>query len=307
MKKTFRNWFIMSRPPFHLVGIFPFILGTVLAYKLDGIFHLAVFLLSLFAVILVMLLTYYNGEYYDIKEDELTSKMDKNIFSGGSQVIAQNYLPRKYAKIGTYVSLTLAVAIGLVLQFYYKTGILTITFGAIGIFIGYFYSNPPFRWVTRGVGEVFIGFCYGWLPVTVAYYIQTQKFSAIGSWMSIPIALAIFNVIFLNEYPDYRADVLANKRNIVVRIGREKSNIIYITVTMLTWIFYGLSILFGVPLMSAYFYIPFFLMSVFIVFLLLRKEYTNNKKLELMCGLNILVNLGITLSYIIGIAIKGVS
>jgi len=249
-----------------------------------------------------MLLTYYNGEYYDIKEDALAAKMGKNTFSGGSQVIAQNMLPRKYAKIGSYISLAIAVSIGLVLQFYFKTGVWTIVLGAIGIFLGYFYSNPPLRWVSRGVGELFIGFAYGWLTVSTAFYIQTGHFSAAANWFSIPVALSIFNVILINEFPDYSADTQAGKRNIVVRTGKEKSVIIYIISAVLIWVFFGLSLFSGAPLMTVYFGIPFFLVTVFIVFSLIKKAYLVHKKLEILCGMTLVINIGLTLSYILGTA-----
>jgi 1,4-dihydroxy-2-naphthoate polyprenyltransferase len=301
-KDTAKKVFIMSRPPFHIVGILPFVLGTVLANRLTGIFHIPVFILSLFAVILVMLLTYYNGEYYDINEDILSAKMGKNAFSGGSQVIAQNMLPRKYAKIGSYISLAIAVFIGLLLQFYFRTGIWTIALGALGIFLGYFYSNPPIRWVSRGVGELFIGFAYGWLTISTAFYIQAGHFSAAANWISIPIALSIFNVVFINEFPDYSADIQAGKRNIVVRTGKEKSAIIYISSVVLMWVFFGLSIFYGAPMMTVYFGIPFFLTAVFIVFSLIKKAYLDHKRLEMLCGMTLVINIGITLSYIFGIA-----
>jgi len=299
----FKNIFVMSRPPFHIVGVLPFVLGTVLAYKITGAFSLPVFLLSAFAVILIMLLTYYNGEYYDIKEDALAAKLGKNVFSGGSQIIAQNMLPRKFARIGSIISLLLAIVIGLLLQFYFKTGILTIPLGAVGIFLGFFYLNPPFRWVSRGVGELFIGFCYGWLAVAAGFYLQTQEFNQLANWASIPIALTIFNVILINEYPDYDADFQSGKRNIVVRFGREKSIIIYTLSAVLTWLFFGLSILFGIPIITVYFYIPFFLISVFIIFSLVKRTYYHKKKLEMLCGLTIFINIGVTLSYILGAAI----
>jgi len=61
--------------------------------------------------------------------------------------------------------------IGLILQFYYKTGPWTIPLGVIGMITGFFYSTPPPRWVKRGIGELLIGFCYGWLPVAAAFYL----------------------------------------------------------------------------------------------------------------------------------------
>jgi 1,4-dihydroxy-2-naphthoate octaprenyltransferase len=292
----------MSRPPFHIVGVLPFVLGTVLANRLTGVFDLAVFLLATLAVIMIMLLTYYNGEYYDVKEDSIAGMGDKNLFSGGSQVIAQKKLPRKYAKIGSFVAVGIAVVSGLVLQFYFKTGVWTIPLGALGMFLGYFYSSPPFRWVSRGIGEIFIGFCYGWLTVTVAFYIQTQRFDPLINWVSIPVALTIFNVILINEFPDYRADRQAGKKNIVVRTGKKISAIIYITATVLTWVFFGLSIFYGVPLLSLYIFIPFFLASCFIIISLIMKKYLEHKKLELLCGLTIIINIGVTLSLIMGVS-----
>ena len=153
-----------------------------------------------------MLVTYYNGEYYDIAEDKLAPSMGKNAFSGGSQIIAQKMLPGKYALMGSYISLGIAVIIGLVPQFYFKTGVWTIPPGAVGLFFGFFYSRPPFRWVNRGIGELLIGFSYGWLPIAAAFYLQTSGFDSFIIWMSIPVGITIFNVIFLNEFPDYDAD-----------------------------------------------------------------------------------------------------
>ena len=133
----------MSRPPFHIVGILPFALGAVLAYKVTDNFNLSIFLLSVFALIFIMLSAYYNGEYYDINEDKLSSQMGKNIFSGGSQVIIRKMLPGKFARIGAYISVFFAAVIGLILQFYYKTGVLTIPFGLAGMFMGFFTQLLP--------------------------------------------------------------------------------------------------------------------------------------------------------------------
>ncbi|MCK7467412.1 MAG: prenyltransferase [Desulfosudis oleivorans] len=69
--------------------------------------------------------------------------------------------------------MTIAAAIGCILQFVYQTGPYTLLLGLLGAFSGFFYSTPPIRLVKRGIGEIFIGFCYGWLPVASAYYIQT--------------------------------------------------------------------------------------------------------------------------------------
>ena len=87
--------------------------------------------------------------------------------------------------------------------------------------------------VKRGVGEIFIGFCYGWLPVASAYYIQTATIAPIIHWMWLPIGLSIFNVILLNEFPDYEADKAAGKKNLLYRIGKQKGMFVYVIFNLL--------------------------------------------------------------------------
>jgi 1,4-dihydroxy-2-naphthoate octaprenyltransferase len=305
---TLKSIFIMSRPPFHIVGVFPFVLGALYAYKSTGTLNLTVFILSVIAVILIMLVTYYNGEYYDIVEDKLAPSMGKNTFSGGSQIIAQKILPRKYALIGSYISLGIAVIIGFILQFYFKTGVWTIPLGIIGLFFGFFYSRPPFRWVNRGIGELLIGFSYGWLTIAAAFYLQTSGFDSYIIWMAIPVGLTIFNVILLNEFPDYDADKTAgNKRNIVIRLGKEKGIIVYIAAQALIWIMFAVSMNIRFSRVASITAIPFLLISIMLMIMAMMKKYKAPKILEAMCGLGILLNIGITLAYLLGVIFGGLA
>jgi len=77
------------------------------------------------------------------------------------------------------------------LQFYYKTGPYTIPLGALGAFAGFFYSARPIQWSYRGVGEIWIGLCYGWLTVAASYYIQTGELSPLVHWTALPISFTL--------------------------------------------------------------------------------------------------------------------
>ncbi len=305
MGNNFKKILIMSRPPFHIVGILPFGLGAMMAYRLHGDFSWLIFIVSTLAVIAIMLSTYYNGEYYDIKEDRLSARMGKNPFSGGSQVIAQSQLPRTAARMASLLSIGFAATMGMVLQFVLETGVWTIPLGLAGILFGYFYSAPPFRWVSRGVGELMIGFCYGWLPINVSYYIQTQDFLPLASWISIPVGLSIINVILINEFPDYEPDRISGKKTLAVRIGKQNAAVLYLCIFVLTWLFFVVSFWKGAPLLSLYISIPFMLASLAAAGAVALKKYVKPQLLALICGLTILVNIGISLSYLIGFAAGG--
>ncbi|MDD5093835.1 MAG: prenyltransferase [Dehalococcoidia bacterium] len=299
--ETLKLWLHLSRLPFHSVGVSPFILGTVLAWDIYGTFSLPIFGFATLAVILIMLATYYGGEYHDLEEDSLAAQQGKNPFSGGSQVIVKRLMPRSYAKIGSYTAIGLAGGIGLLLQFYYHTGAWTIPLGLIGMISGFFYSAPPLRWVKRGFGELFIGLSYGWLPVATAFYLQTGTMAGIGNWISIPIACSIFNVILINEFPDYPADLKAGKRNLTVRVGKRAAARIYVTMAIISWLAFVWSVNRGVPSISLLFYLPIFLLGLKAVAMVINKEYLDAKRLEVICGLTIMTNLGTALAYMLAI------
>jgi len=62
-------WWRLSRVPFLSVGILPLILGFVLAWRWGYKGPLGLYLLSLIAVILIMWMTYYLGEWNDLGGD----------------------------------------------------------------------------------------------------------------------------------------------------------------------------------------------------------------------------------------------
>ena len=290
-------WFTLSRVPFHTVGIFPFLLGMVIARSQGYPLNFSVGILSTSAVVLIMLATYYAGEFYDYETDCLNT--DFNKFSGGTRVLTQSMIPKKQVWIASLLCLAGAASIGLLLFFYLKTGPYTLLLGAFGMVCGFFYSSRPFRWAYRGVGETLIGLCYGWLTVNTGYYLQTRQFAFLPTVVSIPIGISIFLVILINEFPDYPSDRVSGKKNLVVRLGREKASWLYAALSAACFVAIPLGIFHGVPkIIAAFSIIPL----VFIAQNLLsikRREFVQGKALEHLCGRTLLLNLGITFFYII--------
>ncbi|MEE9913557.1 MAG: prenyltransferase [Deltaproteobacteria bacterium] len=303
MKNNFRQslqgWMILSRPPFHIVGIMPFLLGTFLAYRLAGAFNPEVFVLGIAGVILIMLSTYHAGEYFDLKEDTLSGHLHHNRFAGGTRLIPDGRISPVVALWTSVIAFFIALAIGIVLQFIYQTGPYTLLLGCLGALPGFFYSTEPVRLVKRGIGELFIGFCYGWLPVASAYYIQTAAIAPIINWLWVPIGFSVFNVILLNEFPDHDADAATGKKNLLCRIGKRKGKITYIIFNLLTCLTMLMSPCFGVPFQVIYFYLPFAAVALVIVYQVLKNRHEDARRLELLCGLNIALNIGTSLAFML--------
>jgi 1,4-dihydroxy-2-naphthoate octaprenyltransferase len=299
IKEKIVAWFKLARPPFHIVGILPFILGTWLAWNDAGVFQWEIFLLGSAGVVLIMMATYFAGEYWDNSENNISYRDHSSKFAGGSRVIQQGILPPKIALYSSIISLFLAGGVGLVLFFFYRVGLWTIPMGIVGMIAGFFYSTRPIRWVATGIGELWIAICYGWLPVAVGYYLQTGTLSLIVHLIAIPIGLSIFNVILLNEYPDYHADRLTGKKNMVARLGKEKATYLYTFIAIGSWITALMTLVFGVPITMLILYVPILLISCVVVFKLIHKLWRDLNILERLMGMNLLVNIGTTASFII--------
>ena len=69
--------------------------------------------------------------------------------------------------------------------------------------------------------------------------------------------------------------------------------------SLLTSLTMFISPLWGIPFKVVYFYLPFFIISLYIIAMIMQKKHEDGKKLEILCGLNIAVNLGTSLSYIL--------
>ncbi|MEA3307827.1 MAG: prenyltransferase [Elusimicrobiota bacterium] len=295
-----KNWVKLARLPFYNSAILPFVLGIVIAFQIEKAFSWPVFIFSILGMFFILVATHYVGEYFDFEVDEMSAKMEKNKFSGGSQVLQDTQIPKKNVLIGGLVSVGLAGIIGIFIYWFFNPGPLTLWFGIIGLACGVLYSLPPFSWGKRGIGEIIIGFAYGWLTIATAFYLMSGKIIPLIFWISLPIVLTIFNVILINEFPDYPADKQCGKKTLVVRFGKEISSYIYITATALQWILFSLSVIkFSVPKLALIFYLPVFAISVFLVYKILGKKYKDAAQLEKICGLTIVVNLGTALAYIL--------
>ncbi len=294
-------WLTLSRLPFHTVGVFPFILGMVVAWSQGYSVNWGVAILSTLAVSLILLATYLAGEYNDYETDSLNTGYNR--FSGGSRVLQTGPIGRRPVLVASILALAAAGVIGLVIQFHFNTGVFTIPLGAFGMLCGYFYSSRPFRWAYAGVGEVLIGICYGWLTVNTAYYLQTGSFGIIPTLVSLPIGISIFLVILINEFPDRSSDRASGKNNLVVRLGLDQAAQLYGVLSVICFLAIVTGLVAGVPtLMGVLSLVPLALIVRNMV-ALTRRRYQDARALESLCATTLLINLGTTFAYILAFAV----
>ncbi|MFW9964999.1 MAG: 1,4-dihydroxy-2-naphthoate octaprenyltransferase [Candidatus Sifarchaeia archaeon] len=218
----FRIWIAEMRAPFLTAAIVPVILGTCVAWASSGIFLLDIFILTLIAGIFIHIGSNIANDYYDHQSGTDDINIDfVRPFTGGSRMIQRGWMTPREVLTEAVIFFTLGGVIGIYLA--YTRGIEVLILGIIGVGSGFFYTAPPFRFVSRGYGEVFIGLNFGVLMTLGAYFVQTQVLAWEAVYPSIPVAILITAVLYINEFPDHDADRDVGKRTIVVRLGRRRA------------------------------------------------------------------------------------
>ena len=56
-------------------------------------------------------------------------------------------------------------------------------------------------------------------------------------FLGVPVGLLTTNILFINQFPDYKSDKLAGKNNLVVLFGKKSARWIYLIFLVLTYTF----------------------------------------------------------------------
>jgi 1,4-dihydroxy-2-naphthoate polyprenyltransferase len=145
-------------------------------------------------------------------------------FTGGSRFIQNQLLSLKQTLQFAYILLAVVIIGGIWLVARVGVGLLMI--GVVGVFLGWAYSASPLRLSSRGLGELAV--MLGFLGVTIgADFVQRGTFSFEPILIGFPYALLVTNLLFINQFPDIKADAIVGKRHLVVLLKPELAVYLY--------------------------------------------------------------------------------
>ena len=247
--KSIAFWLKAARAPFLTGAAVPVFVGISVAwYTTHGVdWPLAG--LTLLAMLLLHTSANMSNDYLDhLTGDDAVNTEFVSPFTGGSRVIQQGLVSPRKMLAAALLCTGLASVIGVYL--FTVRGPLIIVLGLLGIAGGYFYTAPPFRFAYRGFGELFIGLNFGVLPTVGAAFVQTwaDKFRLAfvpALVASIPVALLIIAILWINQFQDMNADAQVGKRNWVVRLGRKRASVVYAVMMLVTYGAIGVGVAVG--------------------------------------------------------------
>lgn len=222
----FKLYLAEVRAPFFTATIVPVLLGSVIAWSSFDMFSWSYFGLTLFGSILIQAAANVINDYWDHKSgnDEVNVEFLRP-YTGGSRMIQKGLLSPNEVLVEAIILFAGGIVIGLFLTYMKGDGILYL--GLVGVLSAYFYTAPPFKLVFRGIGELFIGLDFGILLTVGAFYVQTGFFALEPLIASLPIALLVTAILYINEFQDYKADKKVGKNHLVARMGKKRAQVGY--------------------------------------------------------------------------------
>lgn len=222
-----------TRAPFLTATIVPVLLG-VAAAALEGTWSLWLAFLTVLAASFVHLGLNIANDVFDTLSGADAANTTPTQFSGGSRVV--HYGLVRLPTLALISAAFYAAGIGIGVYLAVMTDFWPLfTLGAIGVAISVFYTAPPFRLVHRGVGEIAVGLGFGPIMLLGAYFVQAERFSWEAGYLSIPVAILIALVLYVNEIPDRAGDAAAGKRTLPVRLSKEAVINVYTAAVAVTF------------------------------------------------------------------------
>jgi len=209
-----------ARPRTLPAAVAPVLVGTSLAIHY-GTFHPLAFIAALLGAMLIQVGTNLSNDYSDARRGADT---DERI--GPVRVTAGGLVPPRQVLIATYLTFGAAVLCGVYLIAVAGWALLAV--GAASILAGILYTGGPRPYGYEGLGEVFVFLFFGIVAVTGSYFVQRKSLPWEAFSLAVPVGLLIAAILVVNNARDIDTDRRAGKRTLAVKLGRERTRILFV-------------------------------------------------------------------------------
>jgi 1,4-dihydroxy-2-naphthoate octaprenyltransferase len=231
-----RIWLMAARVRTLPASIAPVLVGTALA-GWAGTFHPLRFVAALIGAMFIQVGTNLSNDYSDARRGADTEDR-----LGPVRVTAGGLVPPSRVLVATYLSFGVAVLAGAYLIVVAGWELLVV--GAASILAGVLYTGGPRPYGYEGLGEVFVFLFFGIVAVAGSYFVQVKHLDWEAFALAVPVGLVAAGILVVNNFRDLDTDRRAGKRTLAVRLGRQRTRVMFAGIiylayllTPVTWVF----------------------------------------------------------------------
>ena len=209
-------------------AIAPVLVGTALA-GYAGVFHPLRFVAALIGAVFIQVGTNLSNDYSDARRGA-----DAEDRLGPVRVTAGGLVPPRTVLVATYASFGVAVLAGIYLVAVAGWELLLV--GAASILAGVLYTGGPRPYGYEGLGELFVFLFFGIVAVAGSYFVQVKHLHWEAFALAVPVGLIAAGILVVNNVRDIDTDRRAGKRTLAVRLGRERTRVLFSVIVYLAYL-----------------------------------------------------------------------
>lgn len=232
-----RIWLMAARVRTLPAAVAPVLVGTALAGYF-GVLHPLRFLAALIGAVFIQVGTNLSNDYSDARRGA-----DREDRLGPVRVTAGGLVPPRHVLVATYVSFAIAVLAGAYLIV--VAGWLLLAVGAASILAGVLYTGGPRPYGYEGLGELFVFLFFGIVAVVGSFFVQVKHLDWEAFALAVPVGLIAAALLVVNNVRDIDSDRRAGKRTLVVRLGRERTRVLFAVMVYLAYVLTSATWVFG--------------------------------------------------------------
>ena len=225
----------------HIVagGILAFSVGTLLAVVSGWSFNFGRVALFYAVVLFGDLSTHFSNDYFDVDVDKQIGQ--RKYFSGNNILVNHPEL-RPLSKSISISLLLFSIILAAVAVVFLDASIEILIIALVANFFGWFYSAPPLRLISRGLGETVVALIVGLVIPGMGYLSLSGQFDPFFIYFAVTFVTYGLVLSLSLEAPDIEGDKKSGKRNLGVRKGERILFSLILAMTLLAtsaFVFYG--------------------------------------------------------------------
>lgn len=200
------------------------ILGNALAYQSSN-FSWLVAVLLLWTVIILQIIANFANDLGDSQKGT-----DNANRKGPQRSVQSGIITQKQMQKAIITAIIIALLSGIYLlhisiKELNSSFFILLLIGILGIISAIKYTMGKKAYGYYGLGDFFVLLFFGWIPVGIAYFLQTQRWDYMILLPGLAVGLLSVAVLNLNNLRDYENDKICGKRTLIVNMGIFKGKI----------------------------------------------------------------------------------
>lgn len=225
-KNSLKAWVLAARPKTLTGAAVPVMIGLALAYSdsmnsEEALFNWVPATLCLLFAFIMQIDANFVNDFFDFAK----GTDDKETRLGPERACSQGWVSPHAMKHAIAITTVLACLVGLPLVVYGGMEMLL-----IGVFCVLFCFLYTTHLSYMGLGDVLVLVFFGFVPVSMTYYIQLHQVTVEVLMASLACGIVIDALLLVNNFRDRDTDRVAGKNTLVVRIGARSTLVIYLCV-----------------------------------------------------------------------------